>query len=296
MPPTIQSLIAAAGLAARMASVPAARTTATLSISSATTRRHRLAVAALFPAASLRFATTKATPPPPPKPTAAPATSGASSLFQAALAESSSSSSSLPPPPTQGALPATTSSAGATLRTLTFKSGNSRTSPWKSNLVARVVRGLPLESAIAQAAFSAKRAGGRLRSLLHRARAVIAQQHGSTADRWVVRQCFVGKGKYLRRIKIHARGKLGVMHHPASHFKVVLEEVPRERVDETEAAAKKRVEREKLVKIFKRHRLYVPLSTHQPVRFLHPVWSKKPYRYITSPKWMADTKVLAKRR
>lgn len=40
------------------------------------------------------------------------------------------------------------------------------------------------------------------------------------------KDCWVGKGKYMRRIKIHGRGRSGVMHHPHHHLYVVLREVP----------------------------------------------------------------------
>lgn len=38
--------------------------------------------------------------------------------------------------------------------------------------------------------------------------------------------CWVGKAKYLKRIKMHGRGRSGVMHHPKHHLYVVLREVP----------------------------------------------------------------------
>jgi len=45
-------------------------------------------------------------------------------------------------------------------------------------------------------------------------------------DRLVVENIWAGKGQYIKRLKIHARGRTGVMHHPHCHVTVVLQEVP----------------------------------------------------------------------
>jgi len=45
-------------------------------------------------------------------------------------------------------------------------------------------------------------------------------------DRLIVENCWVCKGRYLKRLKIHARGKYGIMEHPYFHITVVLREVP----------------------------------------------------------------------
>jgi hypothetical protein len=38
--------------------------------------------------------------------------------------------------------------------------------------------------------------------------------------------CWVCKGRYLKRLKIHAKGRHGIMHHTYFHLTVVLREVP----------------------------------------------------------------------
>jgi len=45
-------------------------------------------------------------------------------------------------------------------------------------------------------------------------------------SRVVVAEAFVGKGRFLKRTKIHARGRFGIMHHPMSHIKFVFKELP----------------------------------------------------------------------
>ncbi|KAJ1538557.1 hypothetical protein HK405_013708 [Cladochytrium tenue] len=59
---------------------------------------------------------------------------------------------------------------------LAFRSAAFRMSPWKANLVARMVRGLTLAEAQAKCRFSRKRAATRVGAVLRRAAAAIAQR------------------------------------------------------------------------------------------------------------------------
>ncbi|KAJ1561360.1 hypothetical protein HK405_004142 [Cladochytrium tenue] len=191
---------------------------------------------------------------------------------------------------------------------LAFRSAAFRLSPWKANLVARMVRSLTLAEAKAQCRFSRKRAATRV-GMLRRAAAAIAQRglhrpapattttkaaaaaaaSAAGVDRrtgWRVEQCFVGKGRYLRRVKLHARDKAGLMHHPSAHVRAAGERADTQR---------RRLELARLAHMLRRHRLYVPLPQHKPLHLLHPVWSRKPYRYVDSPKWTDPSAVLTKR-
>ena len=38
-------------------------------------------------------------------------------------------------------------------------------------------------------------------------------------------EAFVGKGKYLKRISMHAKGRSGIMHHPSCRLTVVVKEL-----------------------------------------------------------------------
>ena len=143
--------------------------------------------------------------------------------------------------------------------------------------------------------FSPKRAAVKVKSMLHRAGCAIEHNYNGDRSAWRVKQCWVGKGKYLKRVKLHARGKFGIMHHPSSHVKVLLEEIPPHIMNETHEESLKRKEFEQIYKLLRRHKLYVPLPERQPLRFLHPVWSSKPYKYITSPKW-TDSNVILRRK
>jgi ribosomal protein L22 len=99
-------------------------------------------------------------------------------------------------------------------------------SPKKLNVVAQLVRGLSVDEALAQCALLPKRAARVTERVLSSARANAAHNHGLEVGRLRVARAFVGKGTYLRRIRWHARGKSGVMHHPKAHLTVILEEQP----------------------------------------------------------------------
>ncbi|KAJ3289012.1 54S ribosomal protein L22, mitochondrial [Rhizoclosmatium sp. JEL0117] len=168
------------------------------------------------------------------------------------------------------------------------KCSPTRQSPKKLNLVAKVARGLPVANAIVQMKFSPKRAAAKVDQALRLAKRIADQKDKEAV--WIVKECFVGKAKYLKRMKPHARGRMGIMHHPAAHVTVVLEKsnkiyalgkLPLEESKEHKQAR----EFDKLVHIFKRHRLYAPFKEAKP-RFLNPVWSRKSFKYVTSEKWL----------
>ncbi|KAJ3072982.1 hypothetical protein HDU98_002464 [Podochytrium sp. JEL0797] len=188
-----------------------------------------------------------------------------SSLFNAALSEAEAAAN-------------TSSSTGLPLvaDSLRVKGAAFRQSAKKTNLVAKVCRGLELQHAIDQMRFSPKRPAMKVAQVLRQAQRNALAQTKDDNSKWVVSQCFVGKSSYLKRMKLHARGRFGIMHHPSCHVTVIVKRVSKD-VD---------VEFEKLVHIFKRHKLYAPFREAKP-RFLNPVWSRKSYKYVTSQKWLS---------
>ncbi|KND04872.1 uncharacterized protein SPPG_00570 [Spizellomyces punctatus DAOM BR117] len=230
--------------------------------------------------ATLRFSSTT---PAAPKPQAA-----ASSLFQAAKEDAEST----------GAVSGTTSSEDATVPTPskatdkaipTFTTGDFRVSPRKLLHLARLIRGMPLLEAEVQMKMSKKRPADRVRAMLHRAASALQHNYGKDPKSYIVQQAWVGKGTYLKRLKIHGKARFGVMHRPAGHVKIILAE---KKMDKT----KQEKDFDKLVDMFKRHNLYIPLRDSEPVRFLHPPWSRKPWKYVTSPKWVDPKNALARDR
>ena len=49
--------------------------------------------------------------------------------------------------------------------------------------------------------------------------------HGIEEDQLMVKECYVNKGKFLKRIEFKGRGRIGIRHKPYSHLTVVVEEV-----------------------------------------------------------------------
>eukprot|EP01097_Dermamoeba_algensis_P004815 TRINITY_DN3092_c0_g1_i1.p1 TRINITY_DN3092_c0_g1~~TRINITY_DN3092_c0_g1_i1.p1 ORF type:complete len:237 (-),score=29.42 TRINITY_DN3092_c0_g1_i1:83-793(-) len=103
-----------------------------------------------------------------------------------------------------------------------------RTSPRKLNELCRLIRGLNYKEAVSQLKFSRRRFARPIISLLKQAKNEGETRFGFDADRLVVGECYVTRGKIHKGVNFHARSKLGIVHHHHSHFTVVLHEVPRE--------------------------------------------------------------------
>ena len=99
-----------------------------------------------------------------------------------------------------------------------------RSSPYKLNLAARLVRGRAVDDAILQCEASPKKAAEIVRQTLLSAKANAVHNHGLDPSRLVVEEAFVGKGKYLKRPWYSARGKSSVRLKYRSHVTVGLAE------------------------------------------------------------------------
>ena len=96
-----------------------------------------------------------------------------------------------------------------------------RISPRKLNLLANQIIGKPIDFAIVQMQFSAKRSARRLRATL-----VMARDHaiakGMDPSKLLVSEAWVTKGTYFARLEIKGRARHGIMHHPQAKLNVVL--------------------------------------------------------------------------
>lgn len=96
-----------------------------------------------------------------------------------------------------------------------------RISPRKLNLLANQIIGKPIDFAIVQMQFSAKRAARRVRATL-----VMARDHaiakGMDPSKLLVSEAWVTKGTYFARLEIKGRARHGIMHHPQAKLNVVL--------------------------------------------------------------------------
>jgi hypothetical protein len=144
---------------------------------------------------------------------------------------------------------------------------------------------MSLIHAKAQMAMNVKRPAEKIRAMLHRVSCTLKHNYSADPAEYYIKEAWVGKGHYTKAIKIHGRGRFGVMHHPRSHVKIILgKRNPNPTREEKEF--------DKLVHLFRSRPLVDPLRQSTPIQFSNPVWSKKPWKYLTSPKWMSPNNAL----
>jgi len=99
-----------------------------------------------------------------------------------------------------------------------------RISPYKTRLVADMVRGRKVEDALKVLAFTRKRGAQILLKLLKSAVANAEDKKVEDASIMDVAQVWVNRGPSLRRYMPRARGRADVIRHPTSHVTIVLRE------------------------------------------------------------------------
>jgi large subunit ribosomal protein L22 len=102
---------------------------------------------------------------------------------------------------------------------------NIRVSPQKLNLVAALIRGKAVASALADLQFSRKRIARDVRKCLESAIANAENNHDLDVDDLVVAEAHVGKGLVMKRFSPRARGRAGRIHKPFSHLTIIVRQV-----------------------------------------------------------------------
>ena len=100
-----------------------------------------------------------------------------------------------------------------------------RVSPQKLNLVAGLIRGKKVSTALADLEFSRKRIAKDVRKCLESAIANAENNHDLDVDDLVVAQAFVGKSLVLKRFHSRARGRAGRVEKPFSNLTIIVREV-----------------------------------------------------------------------
>lgn len=100
-----------------------------------------------------------------------------------------------------------------------------RVSPQKLNLVAQLIRGKKVESALADLTFSRKRIAREVKKTLESAIANAENNHDLDVDSLVVHEAYVGKNLVMKRWKPRARGRVGRIMKPFSQLTVVVKQV-----------------------------------------------------------------------
>ena len=102
---------------------------------------------------------------------------------------------------------------------------NLRVSPQKLNLVAGLIRGKKVNTALADLEFSKKRIAIDVRKCVMSAVANAENNHGLDVDDLVVAEAWVGKNLVMKRFAARGRGRSSSIMKPFSQITVVVREV-----------------------------------------------------------------------
>jgi len=100
-----------------------------------------------------------------------------------------------------------------------------RISPQKLNLVAGLIRGKKVASALADLQFSRKRIAVDVKKCLESAIANAENNHDLDVDDLIVAEAHVGKALVMKRFHPRARGRSGGIMKPFSHLTIVVRQV-----------------------------------------------------------------------
>ncbi|MEM6973358.1 MAG: 50S ribosomal protein L22 [Pseudomonadota bacterium] len=100
-----------------------------------------------------------------------------------------------------------------------------KTSPQKLNLVAGLIRGMPVDKALAALTFSKKRVAIDVKKTLQSAIANAENNHGLDVDELVVAEAWVGKNLVLKRGRPRGRGRFGRIQKPFAQITIKVRQV-----------------------------------------------------------------------
>ena len=100
-----------------------------------------------------------------------------------------------------------------------------RVSPQKLNLVAQLIRGKKVATALADLEFSRKRIARDVRKCLESAIANAENNHDLDVDDLIVSEAHVGNGIVMKRFAPRGRGRSGRVFKPFSQLTIVVRQV-----------------------------------------------------------------------
>src|SRR5215813_7822776 len=101
---------------------------------------------------------------------------------------------------------------------------NLRISPQKLNLLAQMIRGKKVDTALADLEFSRKRIAKDVRKCVMSAVANAENNHGLDVNDLVVKEAYVGKNLVLTRFHARGRGRMSAIQKPFSQLTVIVKE------------------------------------------------------------------------
>jgi large subunit ribosomal protein L22 len=105
---------------------------------------------------------------------------------------------------------------------------NIRVSPQKLNLVAQLIRGKKVATALNDLQFSRKRIAVDVKKCLESAIANAENNHDLDVDDLIVAEAHVGKAMVMKRWASRGRGRSGRILKPFSHLTIVVRQVEAE--------------------------------------------------------------------
>ena len=100
-----------------------------------------------------------------------------------------------------------------------------RISPQKLNLLAQLIRGKKVDTALADLQFSRKRIAVEVKKTLESAIANAENNHDLDVDDLIVSEAYVGKALVMKRFSPRARGRAGRIEKPFSNLTIIVREV-----------------------------------------------------------------------
>jgi large subunit ribosomal protein L22 len=100
-----------------------------------------------------------------------------------------------------------------------------RVSPQKLNLVAQLIRGKKVATALADLTFSQKRIAKDVKKCLESAIANAENNHDLDVDDLVVAEAHVGKALVIKRFTPRGRGRMGRIFKPFANLTIVVRQV-----------------------------------------------------------------------
>ncbi|NCS64739.1 MAG: 50S ribosomal protein L22 [Hydrogenophilales bacterium CG03_land_8_20_14_0_80_62_28] len=97
-----------------------------------------------------------------------------------------------------------------------------RMSAQKARLMADLVRGKPVESAISILTFTPRKAAEVMRKVLESAIANAEHNEGADIDELTVKRIYVDEGPSLKRFTARAKGRGNRIHKPTCHITVTV--------------------------------------------------------------------------
>jgi large subunit ribosomal protein L22 len=98
-------------------------------------------------------------------------------------------------------------------------------SPQKLNLLAQLIRGKKVATALADLQFSQKRIAKDVRKCLESAIANAENNHDLDVDELIVAEAHVGKALVLKRFHARGRGRMGRTFKPFANLTIVVRQV-----------------------------------------------------------------------